>query len=130
MLTPAEKLLLVTPTVPDTTVAMLIAAKLIFYATTEWYRYRINHDISPPKCLACPLAYDWASKGFVGIETTNKAHARQWLTDAALAGYKIEEVDAKRKPTLSRVESIDNVRKRAQFLQSRNSNAHDDDIPF
>jgi hypothetical protein len=127
MLTPVEKLLKVTAAYSDNTVAALIADQLVCYAASEWYRFRVNHDISPPKCLACPLPYDWTMKGFVGIETTNKAHARQWLTDAALAGYKIEEVDAKRKPRYARAKSIHAVRKDASLSQMYRS---DDDIPF
>jgi hypothetical protein len=129
MPTPVEKLLKVTAAYSDNTVAALIADQLVCYAASEWYRFRVNHDISPPKCLACPLPYDWTMKGFVGIETTNKAHARQWLTDAALAGYKIEEVDAMRKPRYARARSIDEVRKHAQSYQAQWSN-NDDDIPF
>jgi hypothetical protein len=127
--TPAEKLLEVTPEATALGVAKLIADKLIFYSRTEWYRFRINHDIGPPKHLACPVPYDWTTKGYVGIDSTNKAHVRKWLTDAAIAGYEIEEVDIKHKPTERRTESIEYVRKRAAFHQ-RPKVDHDDDIPF
>lgn len=130
MLNPAEKLLTVTDAFADRQVALMIADKLISYSKTEVYRFRINHDIRPPKCLPCPVVYDWASKDYVGIELSkNKMYARQWLTDAALHGYKIEEVDAKRKPTGGRAESIDIVRKRAEYHQ-RPKPENDDDIPF
>lgn len=132
MVTPKDRLFGVTPAQSDQTVATLIADKLIFYARTEWYRYQINHDIRPPKCLACPLTYDWASKDKVGIATTNKAHARKWLTDAALLGYRIEEVDANHKPLLGEwIESIETARMRAErFQRPKLEFSDDDDIPF
>lgn len=130
-MTPKDRLFSVTASTTDAEVAALIADKLIFYARSEWYRYRINHDIRPPKCLACPVSYDWSVKDHVGIETTNKAHARKWLTDAALAGYRIEETDAKRKPLLGEwIESIDTARRRAEMFQRPKPEFDDDDIPF
>jgi hypothetical protein len=130
MKTPKEKLLTVTSADDDLQVAKLIADKLIVGARSEWYRYQINHDTRPPKCLACPVVYDWAVKDRVGIATTNKAHARKWLTDVALAGYRIEEVDANRKPLLGEwIESIDTARKRAELFR-RPKVDDDDDIPF
>lgn len=124
----SEKLLDVTPGYAARHVALMISDKLIENAKTEMFRFRINHDVRPPKCLACPINYDWVLKDHVGIETKNKLRARVWLTNAALKGYIIDEVDHKHQPTGGRSESIDIVRKRAEYHQR--SKTDDDDIPF
>lgn len=128
---PAEKLLTVTPADDDDRkVATLIADKMLFYAkNTDVYRYQINHDIRPPKCVPCPVEYGWSVKDKVGFEIRNKIIAHRWLTAALLYGYKVEEVDGHRKPTSMRTESIDLVLKRAEFHQ-RSQLEDDDDIPF
>lgn len=125
-----DKLLAVTPADNALTVARLIADKLIYFNRTDEYRFRANHDISPPKCLPCPMGpYDWSIRGYVGLETPSRARAKQWLTDAAYAGYTIEEVDRHRKPTGNVPESIERVRSRAAWHQ-RPKGDPDDDIPF
>lgn len=127
-LTPAQKLLNVTPEIADRQVAMMIADMMVHRAEPP-YRFQINHDIRPPKCLACPVEYRWSVKDHVGIEMHNPGLMRMWLTSALLYGYKVEEVDGHRKPKGSRTESIDIVRKRAEYHQRPKSES-DDDIPF
>lgn len=129
-MTPKDRLLAITPETSDGQVATLLALKLAYYNKTEVYRFRINHDISPPKCLACPVSYDWSVKGYVGIENKNRIFAVGWLTAAAIAGYSIQEVDAKRKPLLGEwIESIANARMRAVYF-SKDPDHDDSDIPF
>ena len=35
----------------------------------------------------CPLPYHWSRKNIVGIATRDRDRARQWIIEAALAGY-------------------------------------------
>lgn len=130
-LNPREALLAIKPDTTDDIIAMMIAESLIFYNRTAEFRYRINHDVRPPKCLACPLDYDWAQKGHVGIETISSVRARKWLTSAALHDYTIQECDAKRQPLLGDwMHSIEIARMRAERHQRPKPEIDDDDIPF
>jgi hypothetical protein len=104
--TPTEQLLAVTSADSDRRVAMIIADKLLWF-TDPPFRFQINHDVRPPKCLPCPMRYDWIVKDHVGVEFKNKEVARKWLTTALLHGYKVEKVDGHRKPTNNRTESVD-----------------------
>jgi hypothetical protein len=123
----AEKLLDVTDAFGDRQVAAMIADKMT-QAEREPYRFKINHDTRGPAFKRCPIEYDWTLKDVVGIERRNKAQARLWITNAALNGYQITEVDAKKKDQGSRTESIAIVRRRAMYHQQPKSD--DDDIPF
>lgn len=130
MSTILERMLAVTDKTDDIAISAMIAEKLIFYNTKPEYRFAINHNVRPPECKACPLDYDWAVGKSVGIETPSKARAIKWLTNAALLGYDIDTVDAKRKSTSARIESIKLVRERARRHQQPKSQHDDDDIPF
>jgi hypothetical protein len=110
-------------------IAEMIAEKLLSFDRIP-YRFAIKHDTRPPKCLPCPVDYDWARKDRVGIETRDRNRARGWLIRAALHDFTISECDAKR-VDIGRWESIEIVRRRAAFHQrTPEEKATDDDIPF
>jgi len=127
----SQKLLEITPAFDDRQVALMLAEKCLAL-TEKPFRFSINHDIRPPKNLACPLHYDWSRKDRVGIECADKETARRWLTHAARLGYTIQQMDADRKP-LGFPHSIEIARRRAashQRPQPTPGADDDDDIPF
>jgi hypothetical protein len=131
MSTILNRLLYITPATSDDDIARMIAEKLIYYTTSDAYRFRIDHSIGAPMYKPCPVAYDWRSPGghYVGIDTPVRASAMKWLTDAAKHGYTICQVDAKHKLVAARAESIKLARSRAEAHQRYKDNP-DDDIPF
>lgn len=88
------------------------------------YWFSINHNPGPPKCLACPVDYDWVLKGRVGIKTPNRRRAHAWIMRAALHGYEIAREGGK--PLTF---SLAIVRRRAHYHQTPKLE-NDDDIPF
>jgi hypothetical protein len=89
------------------------------------YVFSINQNIRPPLCLACPVAYDWAIKDRVGINTLDRQRAWDWIVHAVILGYSVERTNDKSALTLS----IAIARRRAEYHQ-RPKLADDDDIPF
>lgn len=121
------RLLEITSADDDLTVGRMIADAAMERERLP-YRFSIDHDIRPPKNLACPLDYHWALKDKVGIHNGDRQWVRLWLIDAAMRGYVISEVDAKHHPCgLSW--SIASARQRAEYHQ-RPKGADDDYIPF
>jgi hypothetical protein len=125
--TTAQKLLEITPSVSDRQVAMMLADKCI-ELTDAPFRFAINHDIRPPKNLACPLEYGWTRKDRCGVEWKNRAEIRQWLTKAFLLGYTVQQTNERREG-IGYTHSIAIIRRRAENHQ-RPINYDSDDIPF
>lgn len=123
----AQKLLEVKPSTSVRQIAVMIA-EMFMEATDAPYRFSINHDVRPPKCLACPFEYDWVLKDHVGIDTKNASFAKGWLMNAAMQGYVICRVDA-RHAGVGDWSSINIVRRRAYYHQLPKLET-DDDIPF
>lgn len=113
------------------TVALLIANALL-ESDRQPYCFSINHDIRPPKNLACPVTYDWSLRGHVGIETWGRFTAREWIINALLKGYSVAKVHPKQRIVEGLSYSIETVRARAEFYQrpKAESTHDDDDIPF
>ena len=130
--TPAQMLLEMPPTASDRFVALLLADKCI-ELTDKPYRFAINHDIRPPKNLACPLGFDWSRKDRVGIEWEHKLPVRQWLTKALQLGYTVYYMGADRE-VRGFPHSIAIARRRAALHQmpkvDYSKGEHYDDIPF
>lgn len=122
----AQRLLDIKPDASDREVAMLIAEYML-EADRVPYRFAINHDVRPPKNLACPLAYDWTRRDVVGIDTSNKELARKWLTNAVLRGYTVSQY-VKFDP-VGRSSSLQRARGRAALHQMPKGDDADD-IPF
>lgn len=123
----SQQLLDITPDYSDRRIAMLLADKCIAL-TDKPFRFSINHDIRPPKNLACPLYYDWSRKDRVGIETLMYEPLRKWLTKAFMLGYTVSLTNAERE-NISFPHSIEIVRRRA--ARRRHECAQElDDIPF
>lgn len=120
MINASAKLLDITRATSDRQVAMILAEAMLERDRVPYW-FSINHDIRPPKCLACPLDYDWSLKGRVGIKTLARTRALKWITDAALAGYEISREGGR--PLTS---SLVIARRRAEYHQTPD----DDDIPF
>jgi hypothetical protein len=117
------KLLEIQPHFPDRQVALMIAAAML-ESDRQPYWFSINHDIRPPKCLACPVQYDWAIKDRVGIKTLARTRAEHWIAEAALRGYTVSREGGK--PLAC---SIAIARRRAEYHQQPKLE-NDDDIPF
>jgi hypothetical protein len=129
-----QQVLAITPAYSDRRVAELLAAKCL-ELTERPFRFAINHDIRPPKNLACPLHFDWAKKDRVGVEMLDKERMRKWLVSAALKGYTIQYVGAD-KEMLGFPHSMAIARRRAenhQAAEARKASGYvdnGDDIPF
>jgi hypothetical protein len=123
----SQQLLEITPAYSDRRVAEMLASKCL-ELTEKPFRYAINHDIRPPKNLACPLRYDWTRKDRVGVEIADKETARRWLVSAALAGYTIYYIGANRE-VIGFPHSLAVARSRAARHQQPKVD-NDDDIPF
>jgi hypothetical protein len=124
----AQQLLDITPENCDRRVAMMITDRAMEFGAP--YRFSINHDVRPPKNLACPLAYDWALKDHVGIDEIRPLVARRWLTTALIKGYTISRVDERHHDMASYSANIVVVRQRAENHQRPPMENDDDDIPF
>lgn len=127
MKTPAQQLLEMPPTANDRFVALLLADKCIAL-TDAPFRFTINHDIRPPKNMACPIEYDWTRKDRCGIEWKSKLPVRQWLTKAFMLGYTVQQTNARREG-VGFTHSIAIARRRAENHQ-RPPLENEDDIPF
>lgn len=141
----AQKLLDIQPHASDQAVAVFIAEALL-ESDRQPYCFAINHDIRPPKCLACPLEYDWSLKDHVGIETQDRRKAEHWITQAALKGYTVAPAGMSghnqafpRHQQYGLTYNIANVRRRAEWHQGEETRRAaykaagkdmDDDIPF
>jgi hypothetical protein len=137
----AQALLEIKSHTPDQAVAGLIVNALL-ESDRQPYCFAINHDVRPPKCLACPLEYDWSLKDHVGIETPDRRKAEHWITQAVLKGYTVSmagvsgrNVASPRHQPYGATMSIPWARKRAKWHQSdlaRKASGEDldDDIPF
>jgi len=127
----SQKLLEIAPSAPDRQVAMMLADKCI-ELTDAPFRFAINHDIRPPKNLACPLHFDWSRKDRVGIETTVKAVMRAWLTKAFFRGYTVYQTNTAR-GSIGFPHSVVIARRRAalhQMPKPGQPGYEDGDIPF
>lgn len=52
--------------------------------------WKFNPDYQPHEPVGpCPFPYDWSRKNIVGISTRDRERARQWIIEAALAGYAV-----------------------------------------
>lgn len=136
----AQALLEVNLSTSNIMIASRIAAALL-ENDRQPYCFAINHDIRPPKCLACPLDYDWSLKDHVGIETQDRRKAEHWIEQAALKGYVISTAGVSGHNTAVRCHqpygltySIRKARERAEWHQSdlerKAKGDPDDDIPF
>ena len=123
----SQRLLEITDVFDDRQVAMMLADKCLAL-TYKPFRFTINHDIRPPKNMACPLHFDWARKAHVGVETSDKEAARRWLTRAMRLGYTTQQTDANRKH-VGFTHSIAIARRRAMLHQAPKVD-NDEDIPF
>lgn len=119
----SARLLTITADNSDRNVANMIAAAML-ETDRQPYWFSINHDVRPPKCLACPVHYDWNLKDRVGIKTLVRERAFDWIASAAMHGYQINREGGK--PLTS---SIAIARRRAEMAQ-RPKLENDDDIPF
>jgi hypothetical protein len=96
----------VNPDASDQAIAEILANYLLRWRPSHRRTYRLSifHDVHPsalrrwqklypdrrPSDVGpCPLPYDWIHKNTVGIATRDRALARQWIIDAALAGYAV-----------------------------------------
>ena len=127
MASASQRLLEMEPGRPDRAVAMMLADKCIAL-TVSPFRFAINHDIRPPKNLACPLGYTWTRKDKCGIELKSTHLMRQWLTKAFLCGYTVYLINDRRE-SIGPPHSIEIARRRAENHQ-RPKLENDDDIPF
>ena len=57
------------------------------------FRLSINHNVGPPRHVACPLNYDWRHGKTVGIDTCSRPAARDWIGGALTRGYLVERLD-------------------------------------
>jgi hypothetical protein len=120
----SQRLLAITPEISERQVATLIAEYMVETERLPYW-FSINHDVRPPKCLACPIGYDWASKARVGIKTSDKRKAWGWIKDAVMLGYEVRREG----DTFALTSSIAIARRRAETHQ-RPPLSGDDDIPF
>lgn len=134
----AQKLLDIQSHASGQVVAIFIAEALL-ESDRQPYCFAINHDIRPPKCLACPLDYDWSLKDHVGIETQDRRKAEHWITQAAMKGYTVSmagvsghNVPSPRHQPYGTAISIASARRRAEWHQRtpEQKKADDDSIPF
>lgn len=127
--TVAEDLLEITNEYSDRRVALMLAEQCLSM-TDKPFRFAINHDIRPPKNLACPMHYDWTRKDRVGVEINDKETARRWLVSAARLGYTLYLMKADR--TIDgRSWDVERARRNAAWHQRPQvEKDHDDDIPF
>ena len=99
------------------------------------YCFVINHDVRGRDLKACPVPYDFDSKGHVGIETMDKEKARGWLAKAILLGYTATHAgpEERRRSGLKPRQpygdsySVRRARERAEWKRRPDD---DDDIPF
>jgi hypothetical protein len=58
-----------------------------FIANQRKWHFLIMHDmrVAGP----CPVEFDWQHKNIVGIDTNDRARARDWAVRAMLAGYAV-----------------------------------------
>lgn len=118
-----ERLLGISPTTPARAVAMMIADVMLESGPVP-YNFSINHDVRPPKNLACPLRYDWYKKDRVGVKTTDRERVRKWLTVAVIRGYTV------RREHDELTSSLEIAHRRAVNHQRPPREDNDDDIPF
>ena len=57
------------------------------------FRILIDHNVGPPKNVACPLEYDWRHGKTVGISTCDRPGAVRWIGRALMKGYSVERLD-------------------------------------
>lgn len=100
------------------------------------YCFLIDHNTRGPGFPASPVAYDFETKGGVGIETMDKEKAREWLAKAILLGYTAHHAgpEQRRRSGLKPRQpygdsySIRRARQRADW--KRRPQDDTDDIPF
>lgn len=119
----SARLLDIKPDLPARNIAEMIAAAMMETGRTPYW-FSSNHDVRPPKCLACPLHYDWVLKDRVGIKTLVRDRARRWIVAAVLHGYQVNREGGR--PLTS---SLEIARRRAS-LHQQIRDFPDDDIPF
>lgn len=119
----SRRLLMLKPDAQDRLISQMIAEAML-ETDRQPYWFSINHDIRPPKNLACPLHYDWILKDRVGIKTLVRETARKWIAAAAMHGYQISREGGHPLTT-----SIAIARRRAENHQ-RPRTDDEDDIPF
>lgn len=122
-LSDSARLLTITAANSDRNVSEMIAAAML-ETDRQPYWFSINHDVRPPKNLRCPLHYDWALKGRVGIKTLDRERARKWIASAVIHGYQID-----REGGVPLTSSLVIARRRAENHQ-RPQLENEDEIPF
>ena len=60
------------------------------------FRLSINHNVGPPKNIACPLEYNFRHGRDVGIETYDRTYAVNWIGMALMKGYHVERLSPRR----------------------------------
>lgn len=123
----SEQLLALTPDATDIRVADLLSHQML-ELSVEPYEFAINHDIRPPKMLACPLEYDWSRRDRVGVRGKTRLEAQRWLVKALLLGYTAYYTGLDKR--LEKRFSIQLARGRAAMAQLSQGLSDDDDIPF
>jgi hypothetical protein len=130
-------LLEIAPDADDPTIAALIAEALLESERLP-YCFSIDHNIGAPKYEACPLDYDFAWGKTVGIDTSDRERAKQWLIKAMLRKYTVTLASGRMgfPPGIrfhaphGSPHSISRAKMRAQFHQRPKPENNDDDIPF
>ena len=100
----------VDPNASDETIANILADYLTVgnWGRSRAFHLSIFHDVRPSSLARmdrlrkldpgyrphdrigpCPLPYDWTRTNIVGISTGDRERARQWIIEAALAGYSV-----------------------------------------
>jgi hypothetical protein len=99
------------------------------------FRIMIDHDVSPPKNVACPLPYDWRHGRTVGIATCDRPFAVRWIGRALMKGYRVERLDRTGYNVLSSAD-LKSARQRVEFAAKRAAmtpeqrEEEDREIPF
>lgn len=112
------------------------AAEKLLETDRQPYCFSINHNVGPPKNMACPLLYDFVYGKTVGIETQDRVRAYRWIEQAILQGYTVSRAasDRQHKYGVARFavygpsSSLKYLRMQEEYLARVSSN--DDDIPF
>lgn len=97
-----ERLAALTPEDSDNTIAEVTADYLLSIFSSPTYRLMVLHDTSKRVAQRaklyggalwefhtgpCLLDFDWSRKGAIGIKTTDRERAREWLLWAFALGY-------------------------------------------
>ena len=70
-----------------------LTAQLLDVRASPPFRILINHDVGPPKNIACPLEYNFRHGRDVGFETRDRPAAIKWIGQALMKGYRVERLD-------------------------------------